>query len=146
MTKALKFVTLDLRPEIEFQITMHENHHIVDDCSCVFEACDMERNVSVIAEIVKKYGREAVLRFLSPGEWKVDWSSNDYQKIVHPEDANNLNDNDAVPNNNNQDPNNDNQDPNNHDSDPYNNDSDLNNNDPDPNNNNADPNNNDPSV
>ena len=55
MKRALGYVRLDLRPEIEFQITMHENHYLATDCNCTlpWEACDMVTNVSVIAEIVK---------------------------------------------------------------------------------------------
>lgn len=118
MKRALGYVRLDLRPEIEFQITMHENHYLATDCNCTlpWEACDMVTNVSVIAEIVKTYGKEAILKKYTPGLWQVDWSSNSYRKVCNcqqSEEANDTNNNNTEetddPNNNNiEDPNNNN--------------------------------------
>ena len=97
----------------------------------------MEKNVSVIAEIIKKYGKEAILRKYIPGEWQVDSYSESYQKVVNYPQSEETDD----PSSNNpqaeetDDPNN-NPDPNNNNPDPNNNNLDPNNNNPDPNNNN----------
>jgi len=117
MKRALGYVRLDLRPEIEFQITMHENHYLaIVHCTLPWEACDMVTNVSVIAEIVKTYGKEAILKKYTPGMWQVDWSSKSYRKVCNcqqSEEANDTNNNNTEethdPNNNNtEDPNNNN--------------------------------------